>query len=215
MELNFSHSALLIVDMQNDFCPGGALEVKNGDTIIKNLNSLAYLFTARNGRVITTQDWHPEDHASFASSHEGKKPYDRIDLHGVKGQVLWPTHCVQGSRGADFHKDLDMKPVNFIIRKGFRNDLDSYSTFFENDRRTSTGLDGILKSLSINTIVIGGLATDYCVLYSAFDAAILGYKTIVIEDAVCGIDYPIGSIKKAFEIMGKAGAIIASSGEIN
>ena len=193
MILDFPHSALITVDVQNDFCPGGALAVEKGDEVIEPLNRLAALFMTRSGRVAATQDWHPEGHVSFG---------------------LWPEHCVQGKAGADFHKGLDLKPLNLIIRKGFRPGLDSYSAFFENDRKTSTGLDGYLKTLSINTLLLGGLATDYCVLYSALDAAALGYKTIVAADAVRGVGFPSGSVERAFEQLHKAGVIIVESGEI-
>jgi nicotinamidase/pyrazinamidase len=194
MKLNYTCSALLLIDIQNDFCPGGALAVKDGDKVIEPLNRLSSLFAANGGRVIATQDWHPADHVSFKD--------------------LWPSHCVEGSEGAAFHASLDLKPVNLIVRKGFRQGLDSYSAFFENDRKTSTGLDGFLKTLSIDTVVIGGLATDYCVLYSALDAAALGYKTIVAADAVRGVDYPAGSTDRALKTLEEAGVIFAASGEI-
>ena len=206
-------AALLIIDVQNDFCPGGPLAVEGGDGVLGPLNRLASLFAEGGGRVIATQDWHPPGHASFASTH-GKKPGESLDLPGVKGQFLWPDHCVQGSRGADFHGALDLKPVNAIIRKGFRAGLDSYSAFFENDRKTPTGLDGFLKALSINLLVLGGLATDYCVLYSALDAAALGYKTFVAPDAVRGVGSPPGSVERAFKLLEEAGVTLAASGEI-
>ena len=214
IKLDFPGSALIIIDVQNDFCPGGALAVENGDDVIEPVNRMASLFSAAGGRVVATQDWHPANHASFASSHEGKKPGETIDLGDVRGQVLWPDHCVRGSRGADFNGGLDLKPVNLIIRKGFRAALDSYSAFFENDRKTSTGLDGFLKALSIDTLVLGGLATDYCVLYSALDAAALGYKTIVAGDAIRGVGFPPGSVERAFTLFDEAGVIVAGSGEI-
>lgn len=214
MNLDFPHSTLIIVDVQNDFCAGGALEVKDGEQVIEPLNRLSLFFLARSGRVAVTQDWHPANHASFASSHKGRKPGDTIDHLMVKNQILWPDHCVQGSRGAEFHEKLDMKPVSFIIRKGFRSFLDSYSAFFENDRKTSTGLDGLLRALSIDTVVIGGLATDYCVYYSAIDSLALGYKTVVVEDAVRGVDFPAGSVEKALKDLRKAGVIIVSSGDL-
>jgi len=213
-KIDFSCSALLIIDVQNDFCPGGPLEVRNGLKIIEPLNSIAAIFTERSGMVIATQDWHPVNHASFAASHKDKKPYDTIDIGEVHNQVLWPIHCVQGSTGADFHKDLNSKSINLIIRKGFRRGLDAYSAFFENDRKTPTGLDGLLKSLSINTVVIGGLATDYCVLYSALDATTLGYKAVVVENAVYGIDFPAGSVETSLSLMDKSGVIFVSSGDI-
>ena len=214
MKLSFPRSALIIVDVQNDFCPGGALGVEEGDKVIRPLNSLAALFAAGNGRVVATQDWHPQNHASFVSSHKNKKPYDTVDLNGVKDQILWPKHCVQGSKGAEFHKELDTGPIHFIIRKGFRAGLDSYSAFFENDRKTTTGLEGLLKSLSIDTLVIGGLAADYCVLYSALDAASLGFKTIVVKDAVRGVNVPVGSVDQAFGRLEEAGVVIAMFGDI-
>ena len=191
--MDFPNSALIIIDVQNDFCPGGALAVERGDEIIGPLNRLAALFAASGGRVIATQDWHPQGHASFA---------------------IWPEHCVQGSRGADFHSALDLKPVNLILRKGFRKGLDSYSAFFENDKKTSTGLDGCLKTLSIGTVVLGGLATDYCVLASALDAAELGYRTIVLSDAIRGVNIPDNSVEKALKTMEEAGVIFATAEEI-
>jgi len=191
--VDFPNSALIIIDVQNDFCPGGALAVERGDEIIGPLNRLAALFAASGGRVIATQDWHPQGHASFA---------------------IWPEHCVQGSRGADFHSALDLKPVNLILRKGFRKGLDSYSAFFENDKKTSTGLDGCLKTLSIGTVVLGGLATDYCVLASALDAAELGYRTIVLSDAIRGVNIPDNSVEKALKTMEEAGVIFATAEEI-
>ena len=214
MTLNYPGSALIIIDVQNDFCPGGALEVEKGDKVIEPLNRLAALFAARYGKVAATQDWHPPDHVSFSASHNNKKPGDTIDLPELKNQILWPIHCVQGSLGADFHTGLDLKPVNVIIRKGFRKNLDSYSAFFENDRKTSTGLDGFLKALSIDTVVLGGLATDYCVFYSAMDARSLGYNTIVASDAVRGVDFPKGSVDKALKSMVEAGILITESGDI-
>ncbi|MCL2231449.1 MAG: bifunctional nicotinamidase/pyrazinamidase [Treponema sp.] len=211
MDIRFPGSALIIIDVQNDFCPGGALGVNKGDEVVKPLNRLSALFADRGGRVAATQDWHPAGHVSFASSHAGKTPGQVIDTPEVSGQMLWPDHCVQGGKGADFHADLDLKAVNMILRKGFRSGLDSYSAFFENDRKTSTGLDGFLKALSIDTLVLGGLATDYCVLYSALDAAALGYKTFVVSDAVRGVGIPEGSVERAFKLLGEAGVIVAES----
>jgi len=190
---NISRTLLLIVDVQNDFCPGGALAVRDGDAVIEPLNALAAALVAAGGRVAASQDWHPQGHVSFAS---------------------WPEHCVQGTRGADFHEKLDLKPVSLIIRKGFRLGLDSYSTFFENDRCTSTGLEGAIKQLNIETVIIGGLATDYCVFYSAMDSRRLGFNTIVIEDAVRGVDSPAGSVEKALAEMGAAGILFASSAQL-
>jgi len=214
MKLDFSRSALLIIDVQNDFCPGGALAVEKGDQVIEPLNRMASMFTAESGRVVATQDWHPADHISFAATHEGKKPGDMVDLPEVKEQLLWPKHCVQGTRGADFHKGLNLLNVNLIIRKGFRTGLDSYSAFFENDRKTFTGLDGYLTALSIDTVVIGGLATDYCVAYSAADAATLGFKTFVALDACRGVGVPKGSVEKALESLEKKGVTMVQTEDI-
>jgi nicotinamidase/pyrazinamidase len=215
MKIDFSRSALLIIDVQNDFCPGGALAVKKGDEVIEPLNRLAYMFASGSGRVVATQDWHPGQHVSFAASHEGKKPGDIVDLPEVKEQVLWPNHCIQGTKGADFHKALNLKSVNLIIRKGFRSGLDSYSAFFENDHKTFTGLDGYLTALSIDTIVIGGLATDYCVAYSAADAATLGFKTILALDACRGVGIPKGAVERALEYLEKKGVIVVQTGDIS
>jgi len=214
MKLDFPHSALILVDLQYDFCTGGALQVENGEAVIDPLNHLAALFSDRYGRVVATQDWHPANHASFASSYANRSPGETVDLSKVKDQVLWPDHCVQGSHGAAFHERLDTRPVSFIVRKGFRSDLDSYSSFYENDRKTSTGLDGLLKALSITNLVLGGLATDYCVFYSAMDAVALGYNTYVVNDAVKGVNVPSGSIEKALKFMDKAGVTFVVSEDI-
>jgi nicotinamidase/pyrazinamidase len=194
-------SALIIIDVQNDFCPGytassgekrspGALAIAQGHEVIPPLNTLADRLAHAGGTVIATADWHPHNHISFASAHPGKTPGQTLDLPTVKAQVLWHDHCVQETEGAQFHDTLRLTPVRLILRKGFRRDLDSYSAFFENDRTTPTGLAGFLNGLGITTLVLGGLATDYCVLYSALDAALLGYKTMVLPDAVRGADYP-------------------------
>jgi nicotinamidase/pyrazinamidase len=214
MTIDFAASALIEIDVQNDFCPGGALAVSRGDGVVAPLNRLAVRFAVAGGRVIATQDWHPAGHVSFAASHRGKNAGDAVDLPDVKGQILWPVHCVQNSEGAAFHRGLDLAPVNLVLRKGFRENLDSYSAFFENDRATPTGLDGFLKGLSITTLVIGGLAADYCVLYSALDAAALGYKTAVLSDAVRGVGFPEGSVERAFALLQEAGVVIAGWEEI-
>ena len=214
MIIDFVSSALIEIDVQNDFCPGGALAVEHGDEVTDPLNRLAFLFSAHGGRVIATQDWHDANHISFASSHPGKKPGDIIDLPLVKQQVLWPDHCVKGTKGANFHKDLDMYLVHLIVRKGYRQELDSYSAFFENDRTTPTGLNGFLKGLGIKSVFLGGLATDYCVFYGAMDAVNHGFETYVLRDAVRGVGFPEGSIDKAFETMEQAGIQIIDSGDI-
>ncbi|GHV94110.1 nicotinamidase [Spirochaetia bacterium] len=223
--MHAAKTLLLAIDVQNDFCPAytlvsgektadGALAVQNGDEVIAPLNALAAAFVAAGGRVAATQDWHPAEHVSFASSHNGKKPGDIIDFAAVKGQVLWMDHCVQGKWGAAFHDKLDLKPVSLIVRKGFRKELDSYSAFFENDRETPTGLAPWIRGLGIDTIVLGGLATDYCVFYSALDAKRLGFNTIVASDAVRGVGYPAGSVEKAIEEMQAAEIGFATSAEL-
>jgi nicotinamidase/pyrazinamidase len=225
MIAEISAAVLLEIDVQNDFCPAytscsgekyppGALAVAGGDEVVAPLNALAAAFARAGGRVTATQDWHPRGHVSFASAHPGKKPGDALDLPEVKNQVLWPDHCVQGGRGAQFHEKLDLSPVTLIVRKGFRRGLDSYSAFFENDRKTPTGLEGWLRGLGITTVILGGLATDYCVFYSAADARRLGFDTIVLTDAVRGVGYPEGSVEKALEDMKKQGITLCLSGDI-
>jgi nicotinamidase/pyrazinamidase len=162
-----------------------------------------------------TQDWHPADHVSFASSHSGKNPGEVIDTDLVKGQMLWPAHCVQGTNGADFHKDLNLNTVSMIIRKGFNKNLDSYSAFFENDKKTPTGLEGFLRSLGTETVIMGGLATDYCVFFSAMDCRKLGFKTIVVSDAVRGVGLPEGSIENAIKSMKAEGIEFISSSDLS
>jgi nicotinamidase/pyrazinamidase len=232
MIAEISKTALLEIDVQNDFCPAyaalsgekypaGALAVDRGDEVIEPLNVLAAAFAAAGGRVAATQDWHSAGHVSFAAAHPGKKPGDMIDLPPdsaagtaeVKGQVLWPDHCVRGSRGAEFHEKLDLKPVNLIVRKGFRPGLDSYSAFFENDRKTPTGLEGWLRGLGIGAVILGGLATDYCVFYSALDARRLGFETTVLTDAVRGVGFPEGSVEAALNEMKAQGIRLCRSGD--
>ena len=176
-------TALLVIDVQNDFCPEGALEVAAGNEIIHHINEEMVKYDC----VVLTQDWHPKGHSSFATSHEGKNPLDLIKMP-YGDQVLWPDHCVQGSKGAEFHPDLNIEQANAIIRKGSNPRIDSYSAFFENDRKTPTGLDGYFKSLEIENINLVGLATDFCVNYSAQDAANLGYKVSVLEKMCRAID---------------------------
>jgi nicotinamidase/pyrazinamidase len=214
MPLNIARTILLIIDVQNDFCPGGSLAVKDGDGVIDPLNRLASALASAGGRVAATQDWHPAGHISFASSHSGKNPGDIVDFDAVQGQILWPDHCVQGTKGAAFHDKLDLNPVNLIIRKGFRKGLDSYSAFFENDRCTSTGLEGGIKQMNIETVIIGGLATDYCVLYSAMDCRRLGFNTVIACDAVRGVDIPPGSVEKAITQMRDAGIVFSESAQL-
>ena len=181
--LNPKTDLFIIIDVQNDFCPGGALGVNGGDEIVPLINSL----TRRFDNVVLSQDWHPADHSSFASSYEGKAPFEMIELsYGM--QNLWPDHCVQGSIGAQFHKDLDTDKAQMIIRKGFRVGIDSYSAFFENDQKTPTGLAGFIKERGFNRVFMAGLATDYCVGFSALDGRGLGLDVYVIEDACRAIN---------------------------
>lgn len=191
--------ALLIIDVQNDFCTGGKLAVPDGDEVVPPINRLSPYFEY----VIQTQDWHPISHTSFAANHKDKNAYDTINL-GYGEQVLWPNHCVQGSRGAEFHPDLETIHTNTIIRKGFRPDVDSYSAFYENDKATSTGLKGHLDSLNISTVFICGLATDFCVKWTALDSVRSGYKTYLICDATKGIDIE-NSVEIAMKEMYDAG----------
>ena len=176
-------TALLVIDVQNDFCPAGALQVAGGNEIIPDINQEMTKYDY----IILTQDWHPKGHSSFATSHDGGKPLDVIEMP-YGDQVLWPDHCVQGSHGAEFHSELNTARANAVIRKGSNPLIDSYSAFFENDRKTSTGLHGYFRSLEIEKINLVGLATDFCVNYSAQDAAKLGYKVSVFEKMCRSID---------------------------
>jgi nicotinamidase/pyrazinamidase len=225
MLVDFLCSALIEVDVQNDFCPPyqtargeslppGALAVNRGDEVVPPLNALAVQFARRGGKVIATADWHPVGHVSFAASHPGKSPGDTICLPGGAEQALWPEHCVQGTAGAAFHEALDLRPVHLIIRKGYRTQMDSYSAFFENDRTTTTGLDAYLRGLGIRTLLFGGLATDYCILYSALDALGLGFRTLVLTDAIRAVGYPEGSEEKSLQRLRETGAILIDSGAI-
>ncbi len=190
---------LLVVDVQNDFCPHGALAVHEGDAVVPVVNRLAKIFH----HVIVTQDWHPEGHLSFASSQKGKKPMETAELsYGT--QILWPDHCVQGTPGADFHSGLETNRAELVIRKGYNREIDSYSAFFENDKKTPTGLSGYLKERGLTRIFIVGLATDFCVLYSALDAKKLGFDLFVIEDGCRGIDVE-GSLEASWKEMAQAG----------
>ncbi len=194
--------ALIVIDVQNDFCPGGALAVADGDAIIPGLNALMSEYAC----VVLTQDWHPADHASFAVNQPGHAPYDTIAMpYGP--QVLWPVHCVQGTRGAEFHPGLNAAAGQLILRKGFRAAIDSYSAFFENDHRTATGLDGWLRSRGIGKLTLAGLATDFCVGYSAQDAARLAFAVEVREDLSRAIDLN-GSLAAARAAMRAAGVAL-------
>ncbi|MCP1837988.1 nicotinamidase/pyrazinamidase [Bradyrhizobium sp. USDA 4524] len=190
---------LLVIDVQNDFCPGGALAVADGDAVVPVVNRLAGRFD----HVVLTQDWHPAGHSSFATSHPGAAPFSEIAMpYGP--QTLWPDHCVQGSVGAAFHPDLATERAELVIRKGFRSAIDSYSAFFENDRKTPTGLAGYLRERGLKRIVMAGLATDYCVQYSALDARRLGFETTVVLAGCRAIDLG-GSLAVATAAMRAAG----------
>jgi len=198
-------TALVIIDVQHDFCPGGALAVADGDAVVPIVNRLQSAFPLR----ILTQDWHPADHMSFADNHQGAEPFSMTEMpYGP--QVLWPSHCIQGTQGAELHKDLETGSASIIIRKGFRPEIDSYSAFFENDRNTPTGLKGYLKDLGITSLAMAGLATDFCVRYSAVDAAKLGFDVTLIEDACRAIDMN-GSLTEAMKDMADHGVTLATS----
>ena len=194
-----AHSVLIVVDVQNCFMPGGSLAVKQGDEIVPIINKLAQSFQ----NVVITQDWHHPQHVSFVSQHPGKKPFEQIKLPYGQ-QVLWPDHCVQGTEGASLHKDLSIPNAQLVIRKGFRQNVDSYSAFVEADRKTSTGLAAYLKARGIRTCYVAGLATDFCVAWTALDARKAGFDATVIEDASRGIDLN-GSLAKAWAEMKAAG----------
>ncbi|NSX53724.1 bifunctional nicotinamidase/pyrazinamidase [Parasulfitobacter algicola] len=197
-----SDTALIVIDVQNDFCPGGALAVAEGDQIIPLINKMM----DEHDVCILTQDWHPAGHSSFASSHEGQQPYEMIDMpYGP--QVLWPDHCIQGSHGAQFHTDLKTDTADMIIRKGCNPQIDSYSAFFENDRKTPTGLEGYLRTCGVSSVVLVGLATDFCVNYSAQDAAKLGFSVTVELSACRAIDLA-GSLDQARQAMLQAGCVL-------
>lgn len=196
--------ALIIVDMQNDFIPGGALAVDEGDEIVDGINRISEKFREKGALIILTQDWHPKDHMSFASNHPGKKPGDEFQTEAI-GPVLWPDHCVQGSKGAEFHKDLKKNYGHAIIRKGYNPKIDSYSGFLENDKKSETGLAGLLKSLKIKRIMICGLALDYCAYYTAMHGLDFGFNVVFLAHLTKGIDIPRGSISNALEAMTRKG----------
>lgn len=203
-----AEAALIVVDVQNDFCPGGALAVDGGDAVVPLVNAIAPRFAIR----VLTQDWHPADHRSFAANHPGAAPFSSVEMpYGP--QVLWPVHCVQGSRGADFHPGLDTTRADIVIRKGFRPEIDSYSAFFENDRTTPTGLAGYLRERGTTEVWLAGLATDFCVGFSALDAARLGFRVTLLTDAARAIDLD-GSLGRAMSDMATAGVTLARAAEL-
>jgi nicotinamidase/pyrazinamidase len=200
--------ALIVVDLQNDFCPGGRLAVQKGDELVPLVNELARRFE----NVVLTQDWHPSGHQSFATSHPGTRPFDSIKLPYGE-QVLWPDHCVQGSDGAALHKDLAVPHAQLVVRKGWRKEVDSYSAFLEADGKSRTGLEGYLDERGIKRVFVCGLATDFCVAWTALDARKLGFDCVVVEDACRAIDMQ-GSLAAAWEKMEKAGVARVRSGDL-
>jgi nicotinamidase/pyrazinamidase len=200
---------LLVVDVQNDFCPGGALAVADGDAVIPAIHRIAPLFE----HIILTQDWHTADHHSFASAHSGKQPFEQINL-SYGPQTLWPDHCIQGSKGAEHHPALTLPRAELVLRKGFHREIDSYSAFFENDRSTPTGLGGYLKERKLTRVFLAGLAYDYCVAYSALDARHLGLPVIVLRDACRAIDLN-GSVAKIDADLAEAGVVISQTTDLS
>ena len=203
-----SSDVLIVIDVQIDFCPGGALAVADGDAVIAPIHRVAERFE----HIVLTQDWHTPDHYSFASAHAGKKPYEQIELsYGM--QTLWPEHCVQGTRGAEFHNELKLTRAELIVRKGFHQTIDSYSAFFENDHATGTGLGGYLKERGFRRVFLAGLAYDFCVGYSALDARRLGFEAVVLKDACRAIDLN-GSAAAMEREFANAGVEVEKTGQI-
>lgn len=202
-------NALILVDIQNDFCPGGALEVRDGDQVVDTANRLASAFDL----VVATQDWHPRDHGSFAANHDGREPYQVIDLHGLS-QVLWPVHCVQGSPGAAFHPRLATDEIDRVFQKGTDATVDSYSGFFDNGRRKATGLGDFLRERKVDAVYVLGLATDYCVKFTAIDACSEGFATYLVEDGCRGVGLGPTDIDDAIDEMRAAGAVIVQSTDV-
>ncbi len=199
---------LLVVDVQNDFCKNGSLEVPDGDAVVPVINAVAQSFT----NVVMTQDWHPPGHSSFASSHPGRSPYDTIALDYGE-QTLWPDHCVQSTPGANFHPQLDIPHAALILRKGFRRTIDSYSAFFENDRKSATGLRGYLEERGLRRVFVVGLALDFCVRFTVEDAVDAGFETVLIRDACRSVDVG-GSDEAAAQAFQKIGIETLSSGQV-
>ncbi|MFP4565639.1 MAG: bifunctional nicotinamidase/pyrazinamidase [Spirochaetaceae bacterium] len=202
-------TALLVIDVQNDFCPGGNLPVEEGDRIIPIINRIAGRFPL----VVATKDWHPEGHVSFASAHAGKEIQDTVRVGDID-QILWPDHCVQAGEGAAFHPDLDLRPINLVLHKGTKQGLDSYSAFYENDKETETGLRSFLQGLGFERVVVCGLAADVCVYFTAVDARSIGFETAVVWDATRGVDIPAGSVEEARRDMEQRGAAVIESGDL-
>ena len=204
-----SRDVLIVIDVQNDFCPGGQLAVPGGAAVIAPILRCAQHFE----HIVLTQDWHTPHHSSFASAHPGKKPFDQIEA-SYGPQILWPNHCVQGTHGAEFHPALQLTRAELILRKGFRPEIDSYSAFFENDRTTATGLDGYLRERGLTRVFLAGLAYDFCVGYSALDARRLGFEAVVIKDACRAIDLN-GSAAKMEAEFARAGVVLIESVDLS
>lgn len=202
-------SVLLLIDLQNDFCPGGPLAVPEGDLVVPIANRLAESFEL----VAATQDWHPAEHGSFAANHPSKVPGDRIELDGIE-QILWPTHCVQDTSGAEFHPELNLARISRVFRKGTNPKVDSYSGFFDNGRRAATGLGDYLREQGVRRVYVCGLATDYCVAFTALDAAELGFETYVVEDACRGVNLKPGDVERTLKDLRNLGVQIITSDEI-
>jgi nicotinamidase/pyrazinamidase len=202
------NDVLIVIDVQNDFCPGGALAVADGDAVIEPIHNLAVKFD----HIVLTQDWHTPAHSSFASAHAKKKPFEQIDV-SYGEQTLWPDHCVQGTWGAEFHPALKLTKAELILRKGFRREIDSYSAFFENDRTTGTGLAGYLRERGLTRVFLAGLAYDFCVGYSALDARRLGFEAIVLKDACRAIDLG-GSVQNMEAEFAQAGVVLMESADV-
>ena len=205
--------ALVVVDMQNDFMPGGSLAVENGDAFLDQVNSMMSMFKEHDLPVVFTQDWHPADHASFASQHPGKQPFDTHEAPGI-GPVLWPDHVVQGTRGAEFHPGLGDRFAEAVIRKGYRKGMDSYSGFLENDHATETGLDGYLRDRKVERIFVCGLAADYCVYFTAADGAEKGYTVFYLSDLTNPVGSPPDSVEKAVDDMKRKGVRFLKSTDV-
>lgn len=201
--------ALVLVDLQHDFCPGGALAVPGGDAVIPVANKVQRHFDV----IVATQDWHPADHGSFAANHEGKQPYDVIELAGLP-QVLWPVHCVQGSTGSELHRGLDRSRLTQVFPKGTDRTIDSYSGFHDNGQRKSTGLDAWLRDRGVRVLYVMGLATDYCVKFTALDAVAAGFETFLIEDGCRAVELQPGDGDGAIEELRGAGVVVIDSGTI-
>jgi nicotinamidase/pyrazinamidase len=205
MKNTTSFDVLVVIDVQNDFCPGGALAIDDGDRVIDVIHRIAPVFD----HILLTQDWHPRAHHSFASAHRGQSPFDSVEVsYGT--QTLWPDHCVQGTWGAEFHSSLHLSQAELVLRKGFRTDIDSYSAFFENDRTTATGLGGYLSERGLTRVFLVGLAYDYCVGYSALDARRLGFEAVIVRDACRAIDLD-GSVAKIEAEFADAGVALIDS----